>query len=63
MVTTTPFIKGFECEAIIDFTSLQEPDVISRATLRVIKVPRRNEVMEFDDEFFLSKMIGMYKNE
>ena len=59
LVTTPPYIKGFECEAIIDFTSMQEPDVLSRATIRVIKVPGRNKIIEFDDEFFLSKMIGM----
>ena len=59
LVTTPPYIKGFECEAIIDFTSMQEPDVISRATIRVIKVPERNKIIEFDDEFFLPKMMGM----
>ena len=62
LVTTPPYIKGFECEAIIDFTSMQEPDVLSRATIRVIKdfkVPGWNEVIEFMDEFYLIKMIGM----
>ena len=62
LVTTTPYIKGFECEAIIDLTSKQEPDVLSRATILVImdlKVPGRNEIIEFDDEFYLTKMIGM----
>ena len=59
LVTTPMYIKGFECEAIIDFTSIEEPDVISRATIRVIKVSGRNEIIEFDDEFSLSKMIGM----
>ena len=59
LVTTPPYIKGFECEAIIDFTSKQEPDVLSRATIRVIKVPGRNEIIEVDDEFFLTKMLGM----
>ena len=59
LVTTPPYIKGFECEAIIDFTSMQEPDVLSRATIRVIKVSGRNEIIEFDDEFYLTKMIGM----
>ena len=57
LVTTPSYIKGFECEAIIDFTSMEEPDVLSRATIRVIKV--MNEVIEIDDEFFLTKMIGM----
>ena len=60
LVTTPPYIKGFECEAIIDFTSMQEPDVLSRATIRVIKVPGRNEIIEFDDEIHLAIMIGMY---
>merc|ERR1712051_92867 len=46
LVTTPPYIKGFECEAIIDFTSTQEPDVLSRATIRVIKAPGRNEIVE-----------------
>ena len=59
LVTTPSYIKGFECEAIIDFTSMQQPDVLSRATIRVIKVPGRNEIIEFDDELFLSKIIGM----
>ena len=59
LITTPLYIKGFECEAIIDFTSIEEPDVISRATIRVIKVSGRNEIIEFDDEFSLSKMIGM----
>ena len=59
LVTTPMYIKGFECEAIIDFTSIEEPDVISRATIRVIKVSGRNEIIEFDDEFYLTKMIGM----
>ena len=59
LVATPPYIKGFECEAIIDFTSMQEPDVLSRATMRVIKVPGKNEIIEFHDEFFLTKMIGM----
>ena len=59
LVTTPPYIKGFECEAIIDFTSKQEPDVLSRATIRVIKLPGRNEVIEFDDESILTKLMGM----
>ena len=60
LVTTPPYIKGFECEAIIDFTSMQEPDVLSRATIRVIKASgMMNEIIEIDDEFFLTKMIGM----
>ena len=59
LVTTPSFIKGFECEAIIDFTSNQEPDVLSRATIRFIKASGRNEIMEFDDECFLTKMMGM----
>ena len=59
LVTTPPYIKGFECEAIIDFTSMQEPDVLSRATIRVIKASGMvNGIMEFD-ELFLTKMIGM----
>ena len=60
LVTTPPYIKGFECEAIIDFTSMQEPDVLSRATIRIIKASGvMNEFIELDDEFFLTKMIGM----
>ena len=59
LVTMPPYIKGFECEAIIDFTSMKEPDVLSRATIRVIKVSGRNDIIQFDDEFFLIKMIGM----
>ena len=59
LVTTPPYIKGFESEAIIDFTSKQEPDVLSRATIRVIKVPGRNEVIEFEDESILTKLMGM----
>ena len=63
LVTTLPYIKGFECEAIIDLTSMQEPDVLSRATIRVIKASgMMNEFIEFEDEFFLRKMIGTYKN-
>ena len=50
LVTTPPYIKGFECEAIIDFTSMQEPDVMSRATIRVIKSSgMMYEINEFDD--------------
>ncbi len=60
LVTTPPYIKGFECEAIIDFTSMQEPDVMSRATIRVIKSSgMMHEFNEIDDEFFLTNM-GMY---
>jgi hypothetical protein len=62
LVTATPYIKGFECEAIIDLTSILEADVSSRATIRLIKdfkVPERNETIEFDDESFLTKMMGM----
>ena len=60
LVTTTPYIKGFESEAIIDLTSMQGPDVISRATIRVVKASgMMNEFIEVDDEFFLTKMIGM----
>ena len=59
LVTTPPYIKGFECEAIIDFTTMQEPDVLSRATIRVIRGTWSNEIMEFDDDLFLTKMIGM----
>ena len=60
LVTTPSNIKGFECEAIIDFTSMKEPDVISRATIRVVKASgMMNEFIEVDDEFFLTKMIGM----
>ena len=50
-----------ECEAIIDLTFILEADVSSRATIRLIKdlkVPERNETIEFDDEFFLTKMMG-----
>ena len=61
LVTTPPYIKGFECEAIIDFTSMQEPDVLSRATIRVIKGTWSNKIMEFD-ELFLTRMIGMHTN-
>ena len=61
LVTTAPYIKGFECEAIIDFTSLQEPDVLSRATIRVIKASgMMNECIELEDELALTRMIGMY---
>jgi hypothetical protein len=62
LVTTTPYIKGFECEAIIDLTSILEVDVSSRTTIRLIndfKVPGRNEIIEFEDEFYLTKMIGV----
>ena len=59
LVTTLPYIKGFECEAIIDFTSMKEPDVLSRATIRVIKVSGRSKIIKIDDEFFITKMIGM----
>ena len=59
LVTTPPYIKGFECEAIIDFTSTQEPDVLSRATIRVVKGTWSKQIMEFDDELFLTRVIGM----
>ena len=60
LVTTPPYIKGFECEAIIDFTAMQTPDVLSRATIRVIKVSGiMNDIIEFEDDFFLTEMIGM----
>ena len=59
LVTTSPYIKGFECEAIIDFTTMQEPDVLSRATIRVIKGHGvMKQFIEFD-ELFLTKMLGM----
>ena len=61
LVTTTPYIKGFECEAIIDLTSMQEPDVLSRATIRVIKASgMMSEIIEIDNELFLTKIIGRY---
>jgi hypothetical protein len=60
LVTTPSYIKGFECEAIIDFTTMQEPDVLSRATIRVFKASGMlNGIPEFDDELFLTKVIGM----
>ena len=60
LVTTPPYIKGFECEAIIVFTSMPEPDVLSRATIKVIMASGvMNEFIEFDDLFSLTKMIGM----
>ena len=52
-------IEGFECDAIIEFTSMQEPDVLSRATIKVDKASgMTNEIIEFD-ELLLTKMIGM----
>ena len=45
LVTNLAYIKGFECEAIIDFTSIQGAEVISRATIRVIKVPGTTEII------------------
>lgn len=60
LITTPQYIKGFECEAIIDFTNqnIQEPEVLSRATIRVIKASvMMNKMIEFDD---LTKMIGKY---
>jgi len=56
LVTIPPYIKGFECEAIIDFTSMKELDVLSRATIRFIKVSERNDVVKIDDE--ITKLIG-----
>ena len=58
LVTTPFYIKGFECEAIIYFTTMQEPEVLSRATVRVIKVLRsgRNGIINIGN---LTKMIGM----
>ena len=57
LVTTPPYIKGFECEAIIDFTSMKELDVLSRATIRFIKVSGKNDVVKIDEE--ITKLIGM----
>ena len=59
LVTTSPYIKGLECEAIIDFTTMQEPDVLSRATIRVIKGHGvMKQFIEFE-ELLLAKMLGM----
>ena len=58
MITTPSFIKGTECEAIVDFTSRDDPEVYSRATTRIIKAKLPNLTFEtvFGDGF-LKKLL------
>ena len=59
MITTAPYIKGFECEAIVDFTSFEEPEIFSRAACQIVKAPRDSLVTQLDNFKQFQEVIGM----
>ena len=64
LISTPAYIKGFECEAILDFTAGEEPQIYSRASIQIIKAPPENLRMipiDYNDVFtnqdLLSKLL------
>ena len=41
LITTAAYTRGFECDAVVDFTSTSdlEPEIISRATIQMTRAP------------------------
>ena len=71
LISTPAYIKGFECEAILDFTTGEEPQIYSRASIQIVKAPpdnlrfisiECNDVFENQDFLgkLLCKMIFLY---
>ena len=49
MISTPAYIKGFECEAILDFTAGEDPQIYSRGSIRIVKAPPENlRIIPFD---------------
>ena len=42
LISPPAYIKGFECEAILDFTAGEDPQIYSRASIQIIKAPPEN---------------------
>ena len=42
LISTPAYIKGFECEAIVDFTDGEDPQIYSRASIQIVKAPPEN---------------------
>ena len=38
LITTSQFLKGFQCDALIDFTLKEQPELYSRATTQILRV-------------------------
>ena len=49
LISTPAYIKGFECEAILDFTDGEEPQIYSRASIQIVKaLPKNLRTVSFD---------------
>ena len=49
LISTPAYIKGFECEAILDFTAVEEPQIYSRASIQIVKAhPENLRTVSFD---------------
>ena len=64
LISTPAYIKGFECEAIVDFTAGEDPQIYSRASIQVVKAPLENlriRLIDYNDVFenqdLLSKLL------
>ena len=54
LISTPAYIKGFECEAIVDFTAGEDPQIYSRASIQVVKAPLENlrlRLIDYNDVF------------
>ena len=54
LISTPAYIKGFECEAIVDFTAREDPQIYSRASIQVVKAPLGNlriRLIDYNDVF------------
>ena len=64
LISTPAYIKGFECEAILDFTAGEEPQIYSRASIQIVKAPPDNLRLisiecndVFENQDFLRKLL------
>ena len=49
LISTPAYIKGFECEAIVDFTPGEDPQIYSRASIQIVKAsPENLKTISFD---------------
>ena len=54
LISTPAYIKGFECEAVLDFTAGEDPQIYSRASIQIVKAPPENlrtVSINYDDVF------------
>ena len=54
LISTPAYIRGFECEAIVDFTAGEDPQIFSRASIQVVKAPLENlriRLIDYNDVF------------